>query len=139
VLCAERADAWRAGGRKPFRPQLRREQVWLDYWTYARTRLGLTDREFRAYTPRQLDALRKAHLQHSEDTEFLFGQLTAAVVNFSQRRPAESARPGDFMPSQIRKKAAARLVDVEMTDEVREKIAKKLRKQMDRVFSVFER
>ena len=43
------------------------------------------------------------------------------------------------MPSQIRKKAAARLVDVEMTDEVREAIAKKLRKQMNRYFSVFER
>ena len=78
-------------------------------------------------------------MQKHEDTEFLFGQLTAAVINFSYRRPAETVRPADLMPSQIRKRAAARLVDVEMTEERREKIAKKLRRQLDRVFSVFER
>lgn len=111
----------------------------MDYQTYARMRLGLSDREFRFSTPRQLDALRKAQMQNHEDTEFLFGQLTAAVVNFSDRRPSESARPSDFMPSQIRKKQAARLVDVEMTDERREHIAKKLLKNFNRAFAVFER
>jgi hypothetical protein len=99
----------------------------------------LSDREFWAYTPRQLDALRKAYLLEREDTEFLFGQLTAAVINFAQRRPSESVKPSDFMPSVLRKKAAARLVDVEMTDERREHIAKKLHKQLNRVFAVFER
>lgn len=99
----------------------------------------MSDHEFRLSTPLRLDALRKAHLQQREDTEFLFGQLTAAVINFSQRRPMESMRPADFMPSLIRKKHAAKLVDVEMTDERREDIAKKLKKQLNRVFAVFER
>lgn len=83
--------------------------------------------------------MRKARLQEREDTEFLFGQLTAAVINFAQRRPMESVTPADFMPSLLRKKQAARLVDVEMTEERREQIAKKLLKNFNRAFAVFEK
>jgi hypothetical protein len=97
----------------------------------------LSDREFWAYTPRQLDSLRKAYLQEREDTEFLFGQLTAAVINFSERRPSQSVRPGDFMPCEMRKKA--RLANVEITEDRREKIAKKLHRQLNRVFAAFEK
>lgn len=61
---------------------------------------------FYALQPRQLNVLARRHLQGVEEREFLFAQLTSAVVNFSYRGPKEMVHPKDFMPSQMHKEAA---------------------------------
>ncbi len=102
-------------------------------------KLGLTDREFYSYTPRQLDMLRKAHERQQHDAEFQLGNLTAAVVNFGFRRPADPVKAADFMPTEIRKRFAMKIADVPMTPERRTQIAKNLRRGLNRVFAAFER
>jgi hypothetical protein len=62
--------------------------------------LGMSADEFFGSTPRQLDALIQRHERSKEGTEFLFGQLTSCVVNFSMARPKKAVSPSDFMPSE---------------------------------------
>jgi hypothetical protein len=83
--------------------------------------------------------LRKAHERQQHDAEFMLGNLTAVVANFSYRRPSEAAKASDFMPTEIRKKHAIRLADVPMTQERRTQIAKNLRRRLNRMFAGFER
>lgn len=47
------------------------------------------------------------HLRCVEDQEFLFGQLTAMVVNFSPVHPKGQVWAKDFMPTEMRKKLEA--------------------------------
>lgn len=65
--------------------------------------LGLTTEEFYLLTPRQLDALTRRHAEQVRSNEFLFGQLTSAVVNFSMCHPEKPSEIRDFMPSEMRK------------------------------------
>jgi hypothetical protein len=138
---AEGAEGRGHGGghAKPSGTQLTRDEVWLNLWTYSRVKLGLTDREFYSYTPRQLDMLRKAYERQQHDAEFMLGNLTAAVVNFGYRRPTDAVKAADFMPTEIRKKYAIKVADVPMTPERRTQIAKNLRRSLNRVFAAFER
>lgn len=46
----------------------------------------------------------RRHQQATWDKEFLFGQLTAAVVNFSFNYPEKTVKPQDYMLCEIRKK-----------------------------------
>lgn len=93
--------------------------------------LGLVEDEFWSLQPRQFAALRRRHERSLEDNEFLFAQLTACVVNFSMARPKQSARAKDFMPSQIRQKAAAPKKKSRRAEErERQKIADELRARM---------
>ncbi len=74
----------------------------------ARVTLGLSDAEFYALTPRQEMILLDRHFERVKHQEFLFGQLTARVVNHSQRHYEEDVVPADFMPSEIGKKPKRR-------------------------------
>lgn len=66
--------------------------------------MRLSDREFYALTPRQLNALIERKEAKEISGEFLLAQLTAHLVNFSQRAPKTPAKPEDFMPSEWRKR-----------------------------------
>lgn len=69
--------------------------------------LGLSDAEFYALTPRQLNALILRKEIAEQRPEFMLAQLTACVVNFSQARPKRPSQPRDFMPSMAGKKRNA--------------------------------
>jgi hypothetical protein len=77
--------------------------------------LGLTSDEFYGMTPRQFDALARAHRRAKrrmvEHTEYLFGQLTAMVANTGFRGWNEARTADEFMPSR------------QMPDEADEKAA----------------
>lgn len=85
--------------------------------------LGLSKEEFYLLQPRQLDALIKRNTDRLEDQEYMLGQLTATVVNFSMCHPKTPSSAADFMPSQIRKKMVAqpekRRTHQQIADEIR--------------------
>lgn len=90
-----------AGPSRGLSPEpIARERQWLRLWSVARYDLRLSDRQFYALTPRQLDALLKRRERETAEREFLFGQLASCVVNFGFCQPKEPAKPSDFMPSQ---------------------------------------
>lgn len=101
----------------------------------ARVDLGLAAAEFYDLTPRQFDTLvrhyRSRQRAQREHSEFLFGQLTAAVYNSGFVRFEEWQVAKNFMPSQ---QAQAADDDVEETEEEYEarqqRIADKLRATM---------
>jgi hypothetical protein len=68
---------------------------------------------------KQLDALMRAHRRATRDREYLFGQLTATVVNFSLCHPEDKlVTPEEYMPSERRKRYQEELAaDAEMSDE----------------------
>lgn len=73
-------------------------------------------------TPRKLNALTRRHIRNTEDLEYLFGQLTSAVVNFGFCGPENVATPQDFMPSEQRKRHQEELAaEEEMSDEEHQK------------------
>lgn len=59
-------------------------------------------------TPRMLDALLKRKERERLDTEFLFGQLSSLLVNYSMAAPKKAVAPADFMPSEMLKQIAKR-------------------------------
>lgn len=69
-------------------------------WAVAIYDLKLSPVQFFALTPRQFDALLKRKERETQDTEYLFAQLTAYTVNFSMCHPKEPVAPKDFMPSE---------------------------------------
>lgn len=95
-------------------------------WSIARYDLGLSDVEFYSLTPRQFDALVKRRERDVVTTEFLFAQLTAAVVNFSTCRPKETVHPRDFMPSEFGKQTQP-AKRVRMTKKVRKHVTESFR------------
>jgi hypothetical protein len=72
----------------------------LRLWSIARFDLRLSSDEFFEMTPRQLDALIKREERKERDNEFMLGQLTAVVGNFSMSRPKDPLKATDFMPSE---------------------------------------
>ena len=58
-------------------------------------------------TSRKLDWLTRRHQHRLEESEFLFAQIIASVIN-SRPWQKEGVAPSDFMPSEIRKKFAAK-------------------------------
>lgn len=72
----------------------------MRFWALARYDLRLSDAEFCAITPRQLDALLKRRRVETECTELLFGQLTSWIANTGFRTAEKPTTPTDFMPSQ---------------------------------------
>jgi hypothetical protein len=66
--------------------------------------LRLTSDEFYAMTPRHFDALMDRYERGREDNELLFGQMTAAIINYSMCHPKEPVKSVDFMPSHWAKK-----------------------------------
>jgi hypothetical protein len=81
--------------------------MWHNLWSHALVDLGLSNAEFHALTPRLLDALSRRHQRRVEGHEFLFAQLTAGIVN-SRPWLKEAVNIKDFMPTEMRKKFAAR-------------------------------
>lgn len=67
--------------------------------------LGLSSDEFYAITPRQLDALARAHQRRLrrevEHREFMFAQVTAMVANTGFRGWEKPRQPLEFMPSRV--------------------------------------
>jgi hypothetical protein len=98
---------------------------WLRLWSVARYDLRLSDAEFYALIPRQLDALVKRKERETEANEFLFGQLTSYLINFSMARPKRAVSPADFMPSQWGKKPR-QIRKRKMTKRERDRIAARL-------------
>jgi len=48
-------------------------------------------------TPRQIQALRKRHLEQMQREELLYAQLNCSVINFSFGAPKKPAKPELFM------------------------------------------
>lgn len=71
-----------------------------------------------------LDALMVRHERKTEDREFLFAQLTAALINHSGRTQ-QPVKAEDYMPSHWAKRAAAARRGP--TRAEREAIAEKMR------------
>jgi hypothetical protein len=65
------------------------------------------------------------HERAMVDRELLFGQLTSAVVNFSQMRPKDPSKTADFMPSEWIKRSIAKTG--RLTDRQRAAIADQVR------------
>jgi hypothetical protein len=84
-----------------------RQELWRLNWSIAVMDLGLSSDEFYSLTPRNLTALRDRHERKIKSNEFLFGQLTSYMVNFSMCRPDPPTKPSDFMPSYIAAKSTA--------------------------------
>jgi hypothetical protein len=83
-------------------------------------------------TPRQFDALLRRHIKATryarEQTELLFGQLTAAVINWSWRPPKSAVDPGKFMPSRWKARGA-----VKRKRQSKQAIANRIREAMGQV------
>ena len=78
----------------------------MELWIHARMDLGLRREEFDRMQPRQVFMMSRHWQQRREEAEFLFAQVAASVVNFSQRAPKEMIQPREFMPSWLRKQHA---------------------------------
>ena len=87
----------------------------------ARFHLRLSDGEFFALTPRQLQLLLERHRDGTRHQELLAGIVAATVANHSFAPPKQAAAPGDFMPSewQRRHERPARLNRRAVADQVR--------------------
>lgn len=80
--------------------------------------LRLASEEFWCLGMKQLDALTRRHRRATSDNEYLWGQLTSAVVNFSFCHPEKVMTPQDFMPAEQRKRYLEELAaEEEMSDE----------------------
>jgi hypothetical protein len=95
---------------------------------FARIELRLSLAEFYASTPRQFDAMARAHRRarrrEVQHIEFLFGQLTAMVANTGFRGWKEVRTTDEFMPSRHKGKVAKpKRIN-------RQAVAKKLRENM---------
>lgn len=80
-------------------------ELWMQLWSVARYDLRLTDDEFYAMTPRQLDALLKRNKQAVEHEQLLAGIIASTTANHSLNPPKTPCTPADFMPSQRGAKA----------------------------------
>ena|ERR1700739_3208643 len=100
--------------------------TWLQLWSIAIYDFKLTPEQFYSFTPRQLDALIKRKELADRMNEFLFGQLTAAVVNFSMAHPKESLSAQDFMPSEFGK-PKPHPKRVRITKKVRDEVTQSVR------------
>jgi hypothetical protein len=117
---------------------LTREQQWLRLWSVARYDLGLSKEEFYQLNPRQLDALIKRKEQEDADKQFLFAQLTSAVINFSMCHPTEPTKPADFMPSEWLKIKGRKKDSKQRKVRVTRKRALQVNDELRNLFSGFE-
>lgn len=69
-------------------------------------------------TPRQMCLLLERHRLSTLHAEMGPAQTTAAIINWSQRPPQESASPRDFMPSYRKGKRAEEAMTEEQLDEL---------------------
>jgi hypothetical protein len=60
--------------------------------------LGVSEPDFWALTPRQLNALTKRWRARWDAERYLFGMLASVTANFSFCHPKEPYSPADFMP-----------------------------------------
>ena len=88
------------GEEKPL-PQLDlpAQKLWGNIWSHARGDLGLSEEEFWAFTPRQLDLLSKRFAMRQQWHELLNARLMAVVVNYSTYAPDPPVSPAQFMSS----------------------------------------
>jgi hypothetical protein len=84
-----RADVAEFGPRKAL--------TWLEAWALAHEDLRLASDEWRDMTPRQLHALRRAHLARLQREELLVGIVAATAANFGYRAPKRAMRAESFM------------------------------------------
>jgi hypothetical protein len=100
----------------------------MHFWSVARYDLGLSDDDFYALTPRQLDALLKRKKVETSANEFMFAQLTSWVANTGFRTAEKPTAARDFMPSEWGKTPAkAALKRVRMTKKRRAAVANQIR------------
>lgn len=84
-------------GRRKAQAELTESEAWQQCYTAARIRLGLSDREFGAITPRRLRILLDEEEAAREESRLLFGVVAAAVANFSMGRGDRVLTPQDFV------------------------------------------
>lgn len=108
------------------------QDLWEHLWSVACYDLALSDAQFWRLTPRKLDALLKRKKVAAEETELLFGQLTAAVINFSMCHPKEPIKIADCMPSRIGKPSGRGTTDHyrKLDKKMRQEIADSVRRTM---------
>lgn len=85
--------------------------MWLRLWSYARIEMGLSKAEFLRLNWPQWDALRKRREEQREAAdamlEYMTAQLIAMVGNTGFKGWKEPRKPEEFMPSRLRRRAAA--------------------------------
>lgn len=85
--------------------------MWVRMWSYARIELGLGKREFLGLNWPQWKALCKRREEQREAAdamlEFMTAQLIAMVGNTGFKGWEKPRKPEEFMPSRMRKRAAA--------------------------------
>jgi hypothetical protein len=72
-------------------------ETWPEAWANARHILRLTDEEWLSYTPRMVQALSRLRLESVRQTEWMFAQIAANVVNWSMSAPKTPAKADSFM------------------------------------------
>lgn len=91
-------------GKPSSAPPVGRQQHWLNLWSYGRITLKLSDADFYRLTPKQLQSLREEHERREVPLEFMLAQLTAVVVNYSNRAVETPSQPREWMPTMVRRK-----------------------------------
>jgi hypothetical protein len=79
------------------RPEKETTETWLEAWANARQILHLSDEEWLSYTPRMTQTLSRLRLESVRQTEWMFAQVAANVVNWSMSAPRTAVKPESFM------------------------------------------
>lgn len=82
-------------------------------WSRARIHLRLSEREFWASTPRQLQYLWRAHEESLAHSEYLTGLVASAVMNFSMSHPEKRIEPHDLFGTRWARKRSKAVKDPE--------------------------
>jgi hypothetical protein len=88
----------------------------------------MTEKEFYARTPKQLNALLKRQKVETVSSEFLFAQVTAALYNTGFKSPEKQVNAVDLMPSQWGKKQQPKAggPPIELSDDGRQELSSSL-------------
>jgi hypothetical protein len=72
--------------------------TWLEYWAWCRQSLGMSEREYRRFAPRQVLALAAARCKLVERADFRIAALGAGILNSFRSEKTLPIQPAQFFP-----------------------------------------